>query len=146
MSGNYPKYDEQQIMRASGRRCRAALLVVAWLAFWLTTVATPLQHGYAEAADHHAAAATPASGLMSSHADHHDPAPRDSHCPDVSAVTVNTMFFAAFDNEKVDAVFEAHSIVAVAEQPYRELRGLKLYHPPPPVDIPLYLLIQRLLI
>ena len=146
MRGIHSEHDKERLERPAGSRRRTAWLFVAWLTFWLTTVASPFEHAFAHAADHHAATAAPASEMMPSHGDHHGPAPSEYHCPDVSAVTVNTIFVATFDSDKFDGIFQARDLIIVAEQSYRELRSLKPYHPPPSADIPLYLRIQRLLI
>jgi len=128
-------------------RCRrgAAWLLLGWLAFWLTTAAHPFELCFAGELDHHLAVTTPASGDQGSYAEQvPEPASDDTHCPDVSAVTVDAASAATMNVDRLDAVYPASGTLGPVTQPDGELRNLETYFPPPSATPPLYLRTQRL--
>lgn len=144
MPSRFSANDTKPTARAAiGRRRRAGWLLVGWLAFWLTTAAQPFEHSFTGKSDHRSAVSTPTSGGQLSYAEHgHEPAPDDSHCPDVSAVMVETMLVATC----LYVVYPSSSSPVPVTQRDGEMRNLKSHFPPPPSAIPLYLRTQRLLI
>ena len=131
----------------TGRRRRAAWLLVGWLAFWLTTAAQPFEHGFTGEPDHRSAVSSPMSGGYVSHAEHTpDPAPDDEHCPDLSAVTVDATFAETAKGGPFDTVYPSSRFPVPVTQLDGKMRILKAYYPPPSAPTPLYLRTQRLLI
>ena len=146
MLGNFSARDAKRTAHAPmRRRLRAAWLLVGWIAFWLTTAAQPFEHGFTGEPDHSSAVATSTSGGHALHAEPApDPAPEDSHCPDVSAVTVHATSAGTAKSALLDAVYASPSSPVPVTQREGEMRSPKTYFPPPSLTTPLYLRTQRL--
>ena len=129
------------------RRHHSVWLLVGWLAFWFTTAVCPLEHSFADRADHHPSELMLASdALLSPAGDQQDPG-GDYHCPDVSAITVNADTATTAKDYSLDNSSPPLVASAFAPQPATGLHGGTQHDlHPPPVRIPLYLRTQRLLI
>ena len=131
--------------RNSRRRRHAAWLLLGWLAFWLTTAAHPFELCFTGELDHPLAVTTPTSVDPVAYAEQ---APEsdseETHCPDVSAVTVHAASAVTVNGERLDTVYPASAPLGSVTPPVGELRNLKTYVPPPSATPPLYLSTQRL--
>ncbi len=138
--------DSTALPGSPGRRRRyAAWLFLGWLAFWLTTAAQPFEHRVAGNPDHYSAMSAPTSGARVSFAGYHAaPVPDDSHCPDVSAVTVDATFAATLKGDPFDADYPSSNPDVPVTQRDGERRNHKTNFPPPSASAPLYLRTQRL--
>jgi hypothetical protein len=88
---------------------------------------------------------TPASAGPVSYAEQvPEPASDNTHCPDVSAVTVDAASAATVNGDRVDAVYPASGNLGPVTQLDGEMRKLKTYFRPSLPTTPLYLRTQRL--
>ena len=141
------------------RKFAHVVLVLAWLAFWLSSVFIPCCEAVAAALDGHAAATSQSVVVQSqthnSHADvvepsHHAPA---SPCgPALNAEPVTNGAHAGLPADRADFICGATNMldtadhIAVSQSANRRLHDHHLPPRPPPANLSPYLQTQRLLI
>jgi len=96
MPGSMLATDAKISVRPTGRQCgrlRVALLMLGWLAFWLTAAVQPCDRVPAAEQNQRSAALSTSSNSPQPAAGHpHEPAPANTHCPDVSAAGIVVTF------------------------------------------------------